>query len=73
MSPEQLAARLTMPTLNGYVLSLFYTPRQHLTAYEAAWRDWARVNPRAVHPPWFPAWAAHKRAQGATAPDQATP
>jgi hypothetical protein len=69
MTPEQLDARLTMPTLNGYVLSLFYTPRQHLTAYEAAWRDWARVNPVAVHPAWFKDWRAHKQARAV----QATP
>ena len=52
----------TMPrTADGFIVALQYIPPKHLAAYEAAWREWAKVHPRHLWPDWLIAWADAKR------------
>lgn len=35
-----------MPLLDGYAVGMEYCPKQKLKAYQNAWRDWCKSNPR---------------------------
>lgn len=62
LTAEEQAARLTMPTTAaGFVINLFFVPAGERDALEAQWREWARGQPKHLHPSWFADWAVYKR------------
>jgi hypothetical protein len=64
---ELLDAYVCMPTLNGHVISLFYTPPARLAAYEEQWREWLAEHPRHLWPEWVEQWSLHRKAQAKVA------
>lgn len=62
LTPEQLAARLTMPrNKDGHVCSLFTTPPKEVPTYEAEWRAWIKANPSRLWPAWVKAWIEKRK------------
>jgi hypothetical protein len=63
LAGELLDAYVSMPTLNGHVISLFYTPPGRLAAYEEQWRQWLSGHPRHLWPEWVDQWSIYRNAQ----------
>lgn len=60
-TPAMVTAHKDMPTLGGYVLSLFQTPPKQLPGYEAAWRAWCKKYPAELWPVMIHQWSAAKK------------
>ena len=52
---------LSMPRLDGMVISLFYVEPPYLAAYEQQWRDWAATRERRFWPNWLERWATERK------------
>jgi hypothetical protein len=62
MTPEEHAAHLSMPrTADGFVMNLFFVPPAQRAGLEGQWREWARGQPKHLHPNWFADWARYKQ------------
>jgi len=60
---ERLSVYLTMPKLDGHVVSLFHTPRAKLAAYEKQWGAWFRTAPKDLWPDWAERWIESRRTE----------
>jgi hypothetical protein len=62
VTDERIARYLSMPTLDGHVVSLFFVPPGKLAAYERKWGEWFRANPDRRHwPEWCERWIEHRK------------
>ena len=63
LTDEQADVRKTMPTLDGFITSLFHVPPGRLDTYEARWREWCAQTPAKFWPDWIEAWGAYRKAR----------
>jgi hypothetical protein len=62
LSEDEAHALASMPrTADGFVISLFFVPREQRDALEAEWREWAKAKPKHLWPVWFDEWAEFRR------------
>lgn len=61
LTGELLEAYQSMPQLDGYVVSLFYTPPSKVAGYEVQWREWIRTHDKRLWPEWIDRWAQVKK------------